>query len=1333
MKLQFKLSHARTVLVLLLAVLGYYGAWAEELGGYNFDTEGTGTDKVYLIKTETDLENLAAYVNAGNNCEGLTFKLYDDITMTAVAAGQSNHTPIGNYQNSSNTFCGTFDGNEKTITGLVVYHPNNDKQGLFGKVGNKGVIKKLTLADCHITGSNQIGGIAGMLSGYEPDIVTVQDCHVSGFIQATVTNTSDHGGIAGFCSGAVITRCTMQGTISIAETTANYAATGGILGSVSESNVSLCENAANITGHGLYVGGIVGECMSYGSIDINHCLNTGTIEGVHPAAIVAMNWNHPEHISNCYYAPPCNVNGFGTYDQGGRTELVYTITAGSHIASIVDAEDPSFTSMLTATKYYASGDRTVTLTPDLDNETFITYACEGGTLDNLTTAGGTHTLTIGDQDVTIVALVSSNSGIDIGGATIDDIPEQRWKVNAPVEPTVTVTYGTETLTLGTDYLVEYTNNYDISQGIATVIVKGINNYRLTTSKTFDIADFPLENPQAANSATNPYLVADENDLEALACLVNTHTRNGGYYKQTGPITMTKEHTPIGSYDGTTCEWFIGTYDGNYYTIRGLYINKPTTYYVGLFGQVMNQCCIKNIRVVDCDITGLDYTGGIVGNLGNASMYDCGVSGSIKQPLGGTTIGYIGGIAGRMSSGTMQNCFSDATVTGRSLVGSVIGCLEGYPTISNNYHTATTTGAVGSFNATVGTDQAGFEVVTKISAGNGVTITYPATPTYVWNNENYYKDGTEITLSYALPSGKYFDRYTVTGAEMSNSLFMTGVHTLTAFTDLVTISGSYVDSQTDLADGQGAIANVPCLIFNGQTQEPLPVVTYGDETLVKDANYIVTCSEACTDAGTYNVTVTGTGRYKGSLTSEFNIQPLNIGGDDVISVSGIASYYKQTGSAIHPIPTAVTCAAANNATLVPGEDYVLSYSDGCTELGDYEVFLTGTGNYSGTKTVPFTIHDSYLLTVHDDTETHDAVPVYGEFTEYYQKSEFVMPAAELAAMDKKAITKMQFYLQKKANGPWNGTFQVFMKEVNFTNFTSPNNHYSGTTGATIVYEGGLDGREDLMTINFTTPYIYHGGNLLIGFYKTTHWDNNINYTAEFYGEQVSQSCIYGYDYNKFANVREYVRNFLPKTTFWYDEPSAKLTMNAAGIMTYASAYDLDFTDVDGLTAYTATAINNNTLTLTAVNKAPAGTGLLLKGTANTNFTVPAADDATAITSNYLVGVLNGETVVQQAETIETVDYTNFILANGSYGIDWYTLSESGAIGANKAYLRLPTSALSNGARLTMEFGDATGVDEMRNENGEMRNGAWYTVNGVRLSGKPTRKGLYLFNGKKTVVK
>ena len=1317
MKLQFKLSHARTVLVLLLAVLGYYGAWAEELGGYNFDTEGTGTYKVYLIKTETDLENLAAYVNAGNNCEGLTFKLYDDITMTAVAAGQSNHTPIGT---SDRQFRGTFDGNEKTITGLTISQPNADCQGLFGVIGTHSIVKKVTLAGCHITGKAYVGGIAGRAEGQTNSYTSqILECHVNGTIAATASGANSHGGIAGFAADAYINSCTMQGTISTSQSCDNY---GGIVGwANSNNNIHNCENAASITGDGANHGGIVGNDQH--ANQFWYCLNSGTVEGSSYVGGIAGHDSDYNAYYECYYASPCNVKALNGYESSltkGHAERAYAVLAGSHIASIESTPTPSATSAITGTKYYTSGNWILTMTLNQNDETFVTYSCEGGTLTDLTTAGGTHTLTVSDQDVTIGAFVSSNSGTDISSATIADIADQRWKGGAPVEPTVIVTYGTETLTLGTDYLVENTNNYDISQGIATVIVKGIKNYRLTTSKTFNIVDFPLQNPQAENSEDNPYLIASETDLQALSSIVNTGARRDGFYKQTIPITLTKEHTAIGTFS----QGFTGTYDGGNNAISGLYINQPNSDYQGLFGYI-NNATIKYVVVDGCDITGRYYVGGIAGQSYGKIIDYCVVSGSIKP----STMSTHGGIVGK-AYGKVHHCFSAATVEGSFYVGSIVGMPNDiYYDLVDNYHLPTCTGGVGASGVSTGTDEEGAEVVVKISAGDGVTITYPATPTCVWNNENYYKSGTAVTLTCTVPTGKVFDHYTVSSGEISNAGTIDGSHVLTGFTGNVVIGRAYVDNLIDLTDGQGAIATIADLTFNGQTQQPLPVVTYDNVTLVNENDYIVSYSEGCVNADTYTVTVTGVGHYTGTLQQTFTIKPLDISTDNAITVAGIDAEYGQTGSAVHPIPLAVTCAAAGNATLVDGTDYDLSYTGDCILPGNYNVVLTGKGNYKGTKNIGFTILEDYGLTVQNGLVTHDKMPIIGSFGDYYQKSEFVMPAAELAAMDKKAITKMQFYLQTKATTAWTGTYQVFMKEVDFTGISN----YSGTTGATTVYEGSLDGTGDVMVINFTTPYVYHGGNLLVGIY---HTEKGTRPSANFYGETVSGASISWRDINNINNIGTSTgiqRDFLPKTTFWYDEPSAKLTMNAAGIMTYASAYDLDFTDVDGLTAYTATAINNNTLTLTAVNKASAGTGLLLKGTANTNFTVPAADDATAITDNYLVGVLNGETVVQQAETIETVDYTNFILANGSYGIDWYTLSESGAIGANKAYLHLPTSVLSNGGRLTMEFGDATAIAEMRNENGERRNGAWYTVNGVRLSGKPTRKGLYLFNGKKTVVK
>lgn len=50
-------------------------------------------------------------------------------------------------------------------------------------------------------------------------------------------------------------------------------------------------------------------------------------------------------------------------------------------------------------------------------------------------------------------------------------------------------------------------------------------------------------------------------------------------------------------------------------------------------------------------------------------------------------------------------------------------------------------------------------------------------------------------------------------------------------------------------------------------------------------------------------------------------------------------------------------------------------------------------------------------------------------------------------------------------------------------------------------------------------------------------------------------------------------------------------------------------------------------------------------------------------------------------------------------------------------------------------DATGIQELRVENSELRNsdGAWYSLDGRRLYTKPTRKGVYVKDGRKIVIK
>ena len=73
-------------------------------------------------------------------------------------------------------------------------------------------------------------------------------------------------------------------------------------------------------------------------------------------------------------------------------------------------------------------------------------------------------------------------------------------------------------------------------------------------------------------------------------------------------------------------------------------------------------------------------------------------------------------------------------------------------------------------------------------------------------------------------------------------------------------------------------------------------------------------------------------------------------------------------------------------------------------------------------------------------------------------------------------------------------------------------------------------------------------------------------------------------------------------------------------------------------------------------------------------------------------------------------------------------------AFRAYFRLkdPDAVRSISMNLD-DDGDATSLREIRNEELEMRNADWYTVDGRKLSGQPTAKGVYIKNGKKTIIK
>ena len=179
-----------------------------------------------------------------------------------------------------------------------------------------------------------------------------------------------------------------------------------------------------------------------------------------------------------------------------------------------------------------------------------------------------------------------------------------------------------------------------------------------------------------------------------------------------------------------------------------------------------------------------------------------------------------------------------------------------------------------------------------------------------------------------------------------------------------------------------------------------------------------------------------------------------------------------------------------------------------------------------------------------------------------------------------------------------------------------------------------------------------------------------------------------------------------------------------ISTFCSNKSLDYSQTEGIRAYIAAGYNKGTVMLMRAKYVPAGEGVILMGEPG-SYNVYTTSTKVYY-SNMLKGVLE-PTVIDPTDG----DKTNFILTNGSTGIGFYAVSNSGELAAGKAYLQLPTDAFAqSGKAVNFVFDDQT--TGIFNTTVEDVNDGYYTLDGVRLDTRPTDKGIYIHNGKKIVI-
>jgi hypothetical protein len=342
-----------------------------------------------------------------------------------------------------------------------------------------------------------------------------------------------------------------------------------------------------------------------------------------------------------------------------------------------------------------------------------------------------------------VSVVKPN---DLALATITGINSTYYSYGAIPVPTVTDV--TETAVAATEYDVVCTYNGETvttidKAGAYTLTVKAKEGGNYVGSNSVEFFVCVLTNGDG--TAETPYQLSSVNDIRSLALLVNENLTTNAHAKLMADIDFsneTKDNVTGNNYlpIGTSEHPYTWLFDGNNHLISGISNeNKHAIFnnggdakgsYQGVFGYVGTGGTVKDLTLGSTAITGKKYAGGIVGyNKGTInnchvlpsvtitgkvhySLYHGGIAGLNTGTVSGCTSAasvvagesfdcyYYGGIVGKNSDGTNDGTLSDNlyygshityTLNGSSggdkyrLCGTILGEKAG--TLSNNYYTS----------------------------------------------------------------------------------------------------------------------------------------------------------------------------------------------------------------------------------------------------------------------------------------------------------------------------------------------------------------------------------------------------------------------------------------------------------------------------------------------------------------------------------------------------------------------------------------------------------------------------------------------------------------------
>ena len=485
-------------------------------------------------------------------------------------------------------------------------------------------------------------------------------------------------------------------------------------------------------------------------------------------------------------------------------------------------------------------------------------------------------------------------------------------------PADEVNWGTDGIDAG---LHSFTVNYNGSTGFGTYLInrKDIsgNDTAATVSGTFTY-DGQHKYPAPTVSVNGTQLLLNQDFTVAY-----TDNLNAG----TGKITV----TGIGNYTGSKANvtFTISPYTGKL-TVAPI----PDQEYTGA------EITISNLVVYDSH-----------GNVLAAD--DMNVVYSGNKDLGTATVNVSGKADGNYTGASGTGSFQIVPVGGGSGAGSGL--------------TVTVTPAT----STVGGADPQISVVQGASnnlTGADYDLTYEAYENGAWVDKGALNNpDTDLDAV-----GMY--RVTATGKGGYNGLSGSAVFVRTAAS---TDPGQTGDWTITGLDAAGMV-----LTYNGTDQKSVLdqiQVTDGTSNPVDKANYTMTVSynnataqDAGTatmqDAGVYTVTIQGKDGYaESSVTATIYIQPQDISNATLAGLDG--HIYGDDSFATPTVTVTDADLRGGNTTLTGTRDYAVTGLDAITataDAGTYLVTVTGTGNFTGAKTVAYRVAPKTVTIAKDVT-------------------------------------------------------------------------------------------------------------------------------------------------------------------------------------------------------------------------------------------------------------------------------------------------------------------------------------------------------------------------------